>query len=263
MDRTGDRFVQELYALPAQEFTGARNAKAAALKAAGRADEARAVRQLRRPPATLWAANQLAHVEAKGLDAFIRAVDEVRRTQLRDPRAAGDALRRQRADLDVLVNRAGELLARQGRRMTPATQRRIADTLLGAAVDRRLAQELREGRLTEELSAPGFEVLTGAPPGGSLRLIPGGKTAGEKEARAREAERRAQAEERRRRAADELEREAVARREAADAAQRELEELARKTSAARERLRDAQRAARGAAAAGRKARRPAKRRRLP
>jgi hypothetical protein len=272
MARDADRDIQELYALPLAEFTRARNARAGALKAAGRTDAAEAVRRLRRPTPALWAVNRLAHLEPKRLEAFLQTVDEVRRTQLRDPRAAANALRRQRTDLDALVGRAGALLAGHGGPPAPQTQRRIADTLLGAAVDRGLAETLREGRLTTELSAPGFEVLTGAPTGGHLRLVPDRKAepatetpervrrAAEKDAAVRE--RRAQREaaahaegERRRRAAEEAAREAEARRAAADAAQRELDELTRQASAARERLREAQRAARAAAAAGRKARR--------
>jgi hypothetical protein len=286
MARDADRDIQDLYALPPAEFTRARNTRATALKAAGRTDAADTVRQLRRPTPALWAANRLAHLESKRLEAFLTSVDEVRRTQLRDPRAAADALRRQRADLDALVGRAGELLAGHGGQPTAETQRRVADTLLGAAVDRGLAQALREGRLTTELSAPGFEVLAGAPAGGHLRLVPSNKSeratgtperarraaAAEKDAAIRDRreaekdaalrERRAQREaaaqqerERRRRVVEEAEREAEARRAAVETAQREFDELTRQVSAARERLREAQRAARVAASAGRKARR--------
>jgi len=272
MSHGAGRIIRELYALPPGEFTPARNARAAALRAAGHADEARAVRGLRRPPPALWATNRLAHVEPGPLGAFLDAVHETRLTQLRDPRAAAAALRRQRAGLDTLVRRAGEILAAHGYRATPATQRRIADTLLGAAANGDHALALREGRLTGELPAPGFEILAGVPRGGHLRLV-AQPTAGQKaDARPRKAHRterrpeqlpqRAQREaearqerERRRRAAEELQREAAARRAAADTAHREIEELTRQTRAARQRLREAQRAARAAAAAGRKARR--------
>lgn len=274
MSSSADPLIRELYALPPAEFTRARNARAAALKAAGRGDEARAVRGLRRPPPALWATNRLAHVEAERLAGFLDAVDELRRAQLRDPRAVADALRRQRAGLDALVSRASDQLAGHRHRATPATQRRIANTLLGAAVDRDLARALREGRLTEELAAPGFEVLAGAPGGSHLRLVPPPTPGPAAEARRqkpreaaretgvlhRRARREAQAEqerERRRLAAEELEREAAARRAVADAARREIEELARQTRAARDRLRQAERAARAAAATGRKARRGA------
>jgi hypothetical protein len=146
----------------------------------------------------------------------------------------------------------------EGYLATSATHRRISDTLLGAAVDRRRAQELREGRLTQELSAPGFEVLAGAPRGRHLTLVPGGLAQRGQGASSREAERRAQAEqqrERRDREAEELERAAAERQSAAVEVAREAKELARKLTAARARVREAQRASKTAATIARKARR--------
>ena len=165
------RIIAQLYRVPLSAFTRERNARATALEKAGEPAQAHAVRQLRRPSASLWATNQLAHDDPKRLATFFDTVEQVRRTQLRDPRGAGEAVRRHRGELHALVTQAGALLARHGYRATPASQRRIADTLLGAAVDRRHAQALREGRLTEELSAPGFDVLVSAPAGRHLKLV--------------------------------------------------------------------------------------------
>jgi hypothetical protein len=278
-----DRAIRELYARSPGDFTRARDARAAALKAAGDAEAAAAVRKLRRPTHALWAVNRLAHVDDRHLREFLETVDEVRRTQLHDPRTAAEGLRRQRAQLDALVGRASELLAAEGQPATPATQRRISDTLLGAAADRTLARQLAEGRLTAEHGAPGFEVLAGAPRGSHLQLVPGRQPdrppprtsrtdhdqaadrTGRAEARRRaeaerqaEAQRQAEAEreaERRRRAAiEELEREATDRRAEAGAARREVERLTGQASAARGRLREAEHALRAAEAAVRKAR---------
>jgi len=251
------RAIEQLYRVAPSAFTRERNAKATALRQAGEPAQAHAVRQLRRPSAPLWATNQLAHEDPKRLAEFIDSVERVRQTQLRDPRAAGETLKRQRAELDALVARAGDFLARQGYRATPAIQRRISDTLLGTAVDPHRAHELREGRLTQELSAPGFEVLVGAPRG-NLRLVPSGQTQRGQGARPRGVQRRAQAErerERHDREAEELERAAAARQSAAVDVVREAEELARKLIVARARVREAQRASKAAAAAARKARR--------
>jgi hypothetical protein len=248
------RAIEQLYRVPLGAFTRERNATAAALKKAGQPAQAHEVSQLRRPSAPLWATNQLAHEDAKRLAGFFDSVERVRQTQLRDPRAAGEALQRQRAELDALVARAGDLLARQGHRVSSASQRRISDTLLGAAVDRHRARELREGRLTQELSAPGFEVLAGAPRG-NLRLVPGGQAQRGQGDRSGEAKRRARAEqerERHDREAVELERAAAVRQSAAVEAAREAEELALKLTAARARVREAQRASKAAAAAARK-----------
>jgi hypothetical protein len=252
------RTIEQLYRVPPSAFTRERNAKATALRKAGEPAQAHAVRQLRRPSAPLWATNQLAHEDLKRLAEFIDSVERVRQTQLRDPRAAGETLKRQRAQLDALVVRAGDLLARQGYRATPAIQRRISDTLLGAAVDPHRAHELREGRLMQELSAPGFEVLAGAPRARHLRPVPGGPVQREQGTGSREAERRAQAEQerqRRDREAEELERAATVRQSAVIEVSREAEELARKLSATRARVREAQRESKAAAAAARKARR--------
>jgi len=251
-----DRTVQELYALPPQDFTRGRNARAAALKAAGRGADAQAVRQLRKPPITLWAMNQLARAEPERLAALVASVDELRRTQLRHRNAAGEALQRQRAELDALVSGAGEILARQGHRATPAMQRRISDTLLGAAVDRRRADELRAGRLTQELSAPGFEVFAGAPRGPGLRLVRGGKRegAGRRTSEERRAARQAEREQRAREAETQR-RHAAELTEAADRAQREVRELEANIEESRRRLRDAQRAAGKASTAARRSER--------
>jgi hypothetical protein len=252
------RAIEQLYRVPLSACTRERNARATALRKAGQPAQAHRVQELRRPSAPLWATNQLAHEDPKRLAGFIDSVERVRQTQLRDPQAAGETLKRQRAELDALVLRAGDLLVRHGYRATPAIQRRISDTLLGAAVDSHRAHELCEGRLTQELSAPGFEVLAGAPRGRHLRLVPGGPVQGGQGTGSREAERRAKAEqerERRDREAEELERAAAVRQSAAIEVAREAEELARKLTAARARVREAQRASKAAATAARKARR--------
>ncbi len=273
------RVVEELYAAPLRSFIRERDARASALSKAGQPEQARAVKQLRRPAASLWAVNQLAHADPKRLAALIDAVGRARAAQLRDPRGAAEALRTQRADLQTLVNRAGEVLGAQGYRLTPAISRRISDTLLGAAVDRRLAVDLRRGRLMAEVPAPGFEVLSGA--ARPLRLVqgaavkveprhpPAAKTpdetgTGKAKRENAEAARRARAiaadEERarRRRDAEALEREAAAREAAAQQAQREVAEAAAALTETRQRLRDARGAARAASAAARRARRAAK-----
>ena len=253
--------LEELFTAPPNAFTKERNARAAALKKAGRHDAAEALRRLRRPNASLWATNQLGRLDATRLAAFIDAVGDLRRTQLRDPRAAGEALRRQRSALDALLEVAGKHLADNGLNSTPEVLRRISNTLQGAAVDRQRTDELRHGRLTEELSAPGFEVFEGAGPG-RLRVVPGGKaetpahTAERAQARraAQEARQQRAEEDRQRRAREAEERERAAREQqaAAERAQKEVEDLAGKLAEARRRLSETRRGAKTA----RKARPP-------
>jgi hypothetical protein len=238
--------LEELYAVPPKEFTRARNARVATLAKSGHHDVAEAVRRLRRPPTTLWAVNQLGRAARKRLDAFVDAVERLHRTQLRDPRGVGEASRQQRAALEALLEAAREQLAAVGVKATPGAIGRMSSTLQGAAVDSRLAEALRQGRLTEHLAAPGFEVFAGARPA-RLTVLPGGRPAARdaansqrdaartaRRAAAREA-RAAQAAERARKA-EERARARHERQTAAAEAAREVEALAEKLAEARKRL---------------------------
>ena len=244
------RAIDELYAVPPKEFSRARNAKAAALKAAGRAADADAVRRLAKPSPFLWATNQLARLDAERVAHFVDVVRRVRQSQLRDPRTAAEGMQTIRAELAALAARANEVLTKAGYRVAAAGTARIANTLLGAAADAGLVDDLRHGRLAAELAAPGFEVLAGVDPGRRLQLVRGGKTA-ERQPDHAEARRAREQAEREHRAWEAEERRREAERRAADAARAadEVRELERQLAEARRRLRTAEREA--AAAAGR------------
>jgi hypothetical protein len=231
--------LEEVYADPPKEFTRARNARVAALAKSGHHDAAEALRRLRRPTATLWAVNQVARSNRKRLDAFIDAVAHVRRTQLRDPRNVGEAVQRQRTALDAVLEVARDALAEHGLTAGPQAMRRISSTLQGAAVDARHAEDLRHGRLTGELAAPGFEVFAGETPR-RLSVLTGGRgEAKAAEARQREAERHARRDavrQERARKAEERERSAREKKAAAEQTAREVEALAEKLAEARRRL---------------------------
>jgi hypothetical protein len=165
--------LDRLSAVSPKEFVPTRNRLVAELRKAGRGSEAQAVARLRKPSPALWAITRLAATDRRSVGAFVDAVDRLRRLQLSDPRAAADALRNQRSALDALTTGARDLLRRSGLAASPTVLRRISDTLLGAAVDRRAAEALRRGEVTEELPAPGFEAFSGARVGSArLRLVP-------------------------------------------------------------------------------------------
>jgi hypothetical protein len=255
--------IAELYAVPPAEFTAARNRMTAELRKRGRTAEAQAVSRLRKPSAALWAVNRLASTDGKELAAFIDAVDRLRRSQLRDPSAAADALRAQRAALDALLGRARDALARSGLTASQAIVRRISDTLMGAAIDRGHASALRRGRLTTELPPPGFEAFGGARVSGTrLRLVPTRQPPVARsgpeglpttpKARPDEAERRRRALE-----AEQLQRQATDQERAVTQLEAEQAQARAKVAEVQERLRMARDAARHATAAARRARRNA------
>ena len=165
--------IARVYAVPPAEFTATRNRLAAELRKKGHAEAARGLAGLRKPSAALWAVNRLARTDPKGLGALFDAVARLRRTQLRDPREAADALRSQRAALESLVASGRDVLSRAGLTASQQALRRLSDTLMGAAVDEDQGDALRRGELTTELPAPGFEAFSGAriPDRPRLRLV--------------------------------------------------------------------------------------------
>jgi hypothetical protein len=250
--------IARLYSVPLSEFMATRKRLADELRKNGRSEEARSLAQLRKPSAALWAVNRLASTDGKDLAALLDAVARLRRSQLRDPRAAAEALRAQRAALDTLIARGRQVLAGAGLSTSQPTLRRLSDTLMGAAIERGHADALRRGELTEELPAPGFEAFSGTriPRSPRLRLVRGSAAAPSSPVN-REASAARAADAKRRRT---LEAEQLARR-AADHA-REVNDLEAERVSARarvaeldRRLRTARQAARQAAAAAKGARR--------
>ena len=246
------------YAVPPSEFTATRNRVIGELRRSGRADEARALARIRKPSTALWAANRLAATDGTSLAALFDAVARVRNTQLRDPRAAAEALRAQRVALDALVTRGRQILTDAGLAASQPTVRRLSDTLMGAAVDSEHAKALRRGELTEELHAPGFEAFSGPPVPAQprLRLV--------RAAAASTPSPRADHEASAVRAAEQRQRSVEAERLMREAEERarELSALAAEETDARARLLDVERrlraarhAARRAAAAAKRARR--------
>src|SRR5262249_2821383 len=267
--------LERLYAVAPREFTRTRNSLAAELRKSRDTDAARVVAGLRRPSAALWAVNQLARHARAPLERFLEAVDRLRRTQPPGPRGAMEGMRAEGGQLEALVTHAEQALTEAGYSVSAETRRRIGDTLLGAAADRQHADALAHGRLTEELHAPGFDALTGAP---RLRVVEGGAARRDggavgrddgraidvrvhpRDANARRRDAKAAAhetqvreralltEERRRSGAEEQQRRAEERQRAADARRQEAEAragevaaLQREAAAARERLADVQR----------------------
>jgi hypothetical protein len=137
----------DLYELPLEQFTAARNAFAR---------EQPEARALRKPTVAAYAVNQLARRHRRELDAFLDAAGRLRKAQL----GGGDVPNRTRAEhaaLERLLQLAGEY--------APETQRdRIRQTLQAAAVDDDAASQVRSGRLERELEPVGFgSLLKGAP----------------------------------------------------------------------------------------------------
>lgn len=148
--------------VPPREFVSARKALAARLAREGKAAEARRVARLRRPSPVVWALNRAVAAHPRELRTLIQSVDRLRRAQL----GQGDlrtATAEYRTAFDPLARAAADLLRDAGTTVSGAVDRRIRSTLQAVVTDRRLRGDLAAGRLSEELTDPGFAVLTVGP----------------------------------------------------------------------------------------------------
>lgn len=213
---TVDEVAAELYRLPPDAFTAARDARAATADAA----DAAQIKALRKPVVAAWAVNLLVGdgqlAEAIELAAALReAQDDLDAAELR-------RLGSQRQQLVAsLAKRAAALAEDAGHPLAAAARDAVAQTINAAVMDERAAAIVLTGRLRKPLDAgalddldPG-EVVTGSPPTGtSVRAASDPDELAARRARkaaeraARDAERAATAAERDRGGAEAAERKA-------------------------------------------------------
>ena len=151
-----DASIDDLYRLPLNEFTGARNALAKSLTGG----EAARVRALAKPTVVPWAVNQV-YWRARGTyDRLMKAGEKLRAAQIAalegraaDVRAASDAHRRA----------IGDAVAEAERLAAPAGAKPGADALARTFESLSLATSAPDppGRFTEALQPAGFEALAG------------------------------------------------------------------------------------------------------
>src|SRR5205807_556642 len=139
-----DEIADQLYALPIEEFTQARNDAATELRKAGRRDEAEEVKALRKPTAVAGAVNRLVREHRDQVEEYLTAAAELRDAQVAGKGDVAAATKRERETLDRLLRLAsGE----------------VRQTLQAAAVDDEAAEELRRGRLERDLVLVQCDVL--------------------------------------------------------------------------------------------------------
>jgi hypothetical protein len=157
------RAPEDLYGLPLEEFTPARDALAKELKAAGRKDEAAEVKSLRKPSLAAWALNRAARDHGDAIAALRTAGADLRGAQ--DEALSGDARRLRDAgralgeEIDRVAALAADALRSAGRPATAAQQEKLAATLRTAAVDDAAGDVLARGVLVDDLEATGFTLL--------------------------------------------------------------------------------------------------------
>lgn len=163
-----DAVAAELYALPPDEFTAARNARA------NQADRplAAQIKALRKPTAAAWAVGLLAREgqlgDALELSAALReAQDDLDAAEL------NRLGRKRRALVTALAAQAADLAAAKGVTVSASARTEVEKTINAAVMDAAAAAAVMTGRLVRTLEATGLEPvdLTDAV-GGSVPGVP-------------------------------------------------------------------------------------------
>jgi hypothetical protein len=152
----------DLYGLPPEEFTRARDALAKELRDAGKREAADEVKALRKPTVSAWAVNQASRQRPQDVKRLVKAGDALRKAQraavggrkskLREATAAHREL------VQDLTETAKAALDERGG-STAAIVTRVAQTLRGASIDKEHSKALVAGTLSEDVEQTGFGPL--------------------------------------------------------------------------------------------------------
>jgi len=150
--------ADKLYGLPLEDFVAQRDALAKRLRADGRRAEADEVKALRKPPAVVWAVNQLMRTQRKAARALVDAADRAAKHP-----GDRDALRAHHDALDQLATAGAGLLSGKGRALSEDALLRVRSALHAASLDRDTREDFIAGRLSAEPAPAGFGAITGMP----------------------------------------------------------------------------------------------------
>lgn len=148
--------VDELFNLPLEEFTAARDALAKQLKKAGDAGAAAEVKALRKPTVSAWAVNQAVRRSPDVADELVDAAAELRAAQTAaveggDAAALRDAMKAHRAAVARMLDEVRDVGITASAQLERATA-----TLQATASSPAAAEAVRDARLTGDLDPSGF-----------------------------------------------------------------------------------------------------------
>ncbi|WP_407916891.1 hypothetical protein [Kitasatospora sp. NE20-6] len=155
-----DEVADELYGLPAGEFTAVRDRAAARARTSGERDLADRIRHLRRPTAAAHALNLLARTHPAEVAALVDLGHDLRTAQEgHDGPGLRELSARRHRTIGTLTGLAAQDAAARGEHLGDAQQREVEQTLRAATVGTEAAGQLMAGRLITALD----EMPTGLP----------------------------------------------------------------------------------------------------
>ncbi len=139
----------DLYVLPLDRFTAARDSLARRLKTDGDEEGSRRVAAMRKPSVAAWALNRAAREDPRAVSRLIESHRKLREADSRE--AVEDASRSRRESVASLTDTAMAGLATGSQQ----TRDRITRTLLAVATDPEGEADLEAGTLVRELEPTG------------------------------------------------------------------------------------------------------------
>jgi hypothetical protein len=234
--------LDSLFAAAPADFIEERKRIVAALKDAGRKDEAKAVEKIPRPSLALWTVNQIARRDPELVQHLGRITQRLQSAT--GPDYAAAAVEHRQA-LQQLRERATDVLADAGQEAAPHVVQRVIANLRSAAGSAETRGTLEQGRLerdveeTDGASLFGTMVAADAPDGAEPAAATTPETTAAPPAKAAPAITAAEAkaqERARAKAAAAAEREARRLRDAEASARKEVDRTERAVAAARQSL---------------------------
>jgi DNA repair exonuclease SbcCD ATPase subunit len=148
--------ADQLYALPQEEFTPARDARAKELKADK--ELAAAVKKLKKPSVAAWVVNLFVRRESDQVEQLIGVGRALRDAQEGMDGAELRALTKQRRQLTSAVTQQARALAQdEGVKVTQSVADQVEATLTAAMLDPECAKAVRSGLLTAALASTGVD----------------------------------------------------------------------------------------------------------
>ena len=145
----------QLYGLPMDEFTSARNARVKEARAADEATVARALQRLRKPTLAAWLVNQLVRRHGPEMEVLLDLGRELRAGMGRlDGEELRQLTRRRHQLVSALVRQAAGL--DDSRRLSNDVEAAVRATLEATLSDATSADAVAAGQLTEPLDVSGF-----------------------------------------------------------------------------------------------------------
>jgi hypothetical protein len=152
--------ADELYALPLDRFTPARDARAKELKGS---DLAAPVKALKKPSLAAWVVNLFVRRDPEQVEQVLAVGVALREAQEGMDGAELRALTKQRRQLtSAVTTRVRSLAAEEGVKVTQAVADQVEATLTAAMLDVDAGRAVRSGLLVAALSATGVDAVDAA-----------------------------------------------------------------------------------------------------